>query len=100
MGGMFFWFRVKGVTDAYHIVTQRALEKGVSIPTLCSSQCPLNRVCVIQVILVSGNHFTASSKGQPSPYIRASFSLVSETTMDAAFQILAEAIREELAEKK
>ncbi|XP_043916358.1 kynurenine/alpha-aminoadipate aminotransferase, mitochondrial-like [Protopterus annectens] len=71
--GMFLWLKVKGISDTYRLVMEKALEK--------------------EVLFVPGNAFSIDSS-QPSPYLRASFSFASAEQMDLAFQRLAALIKE------
>ncbi|XP_040821923.1 kynurenine/alpha-aminoadipate aminotransferase, mitochondrial isoform X2 [Ochotona curzoniae] len=73
--GMFLWIKVKGISDVKELIEEKAIEK--------------------EVLLVPGNGFYSNSSA-PSPYLRASFSVVSPEQMDVAFQRLAELIKESL----
>ncbi|XP_066576918.1 kynurenine/alpha-aminoadipate aminotransferase, mitochondrial isoform X2 [Amia ocellicauda] len=71
--GMFLWLRLRGVSDTHELITKKALEK--------------------EVLLVPGGAFNIDSS-QPSPHVRASFSLSSPERMDEAFRRLSELIKE------
>ncbi|XP_039396471.1 kynurenine/alpha-aminoadipate aminotransferase, mitochondrial-like [Mauremys reevesii] len=71
--GMFLWIKIKGISNTYQMITENALERGVS--------------------LVPGQSFSIDSSA-PTPYVRASYSFASPDQMDQAFQKLAELIKE------
>ncbi|XP_066488997.1 kynurenine/alpha-aminoadipate aminotransferase, mitochondrial-like [Tiliqua scincoides] len=73
--GMFLWIKIKGVSDTYQMIKEKALERGVSF--------------------VPGCAFMFEST-QPCPYVRASFSYASADQMDQGFRLLAELIKEEV----
>ncbi|KAK2527586.1 Aadat [Columba guinea] len=73
--GMFLWIKIKGVSDTQQLIMEKALQK--------------------EVLLVPGGAFNIDSS-EPSPYVRASFSLSSPAQMDLAFKRLADLIREAL----
>ncbi|XP_010707786.1 kynurenine/alpha-aminoadipate aminotransferase, mitochondrial isoform X2 [Meleagris gallopavo] len=76
--GMFLWIKIKGVSDTQQLIMEKALQK--------------------EVLLVPGGVFNIDSS-EPSPYVRASFSLPSPTQMDLAFQRLADLIKEAVEKK-
>ncbi|NXJ10448.1 AADAT protein, partial [Odontophorus gujanensis] len=71
--GMFLWIKIKGVSDTRQLIMEKALQK--------------------EVLLVPGGVFNIDSS-EPSPYVRASFSLPSPAQMDLAFKRLADLIKE------
>ncbi|XP_062991408.1 kynurenine/alpha-aminoadipate aminotransferase, mitochondrial-like [Elgaria multicarinata webbii] len=75
--GLYLWIKIKGISDTYQMITEKALDKGVS--------------------LLPGNDFMIDSS-KPSPYVRACFSFASPDQIDQGLQKLAELIREELNE--
>eukprot|EP00076_Gallus_gallus_P020260 XP_015140873.1 kynurenine/alpha-aminoadipate aminotransferase, mitochondrial isoform X2 [Gallus gallus] len=76
--GMFLWIKIKGVSDTQQLIMEKALQK--------------------EVLLVPGGVFNIDSS-EPSPYVRASFSLPSPAQMDLAFQRLADLIKEAVWKK-
>lgn len=76
--GMFLWIKIKGVSDTQQLIMENALQK--------------------EVLLVPGGAFNIDSS-EPSPYVRASFSLPSPAQMDLAFQRLADLIKEAVWKK-
>ncbi|XP_042324660.1 kynurenine/alpha-aminoadipate aminotransferase, mitochondrial-like isoform X2 [Sceloporus undulatus] len=74
--GLFLWFKIKGISDTYQMIMEKALERGVS--------------------LLPGRDFMIDCS-EPSPFVRASFSYASAHQMDQGFQRLAELIKEETA---
>ncbi|KAG2185002.1 hypothetical protein INT43_000915 [Umbelopsis isabellina] len=70
--GMFVWLKLNGIADSNELITTAAVEK--------------------KVLAVPGVAFVPS--GEPSPYVRVSFSAVSPEEMDEALKRLAEAIKE------
>ncbi|XP_042727436.1 kynurenine/alpha-aminoadipate aminotransferase, mitochondrial [Lagopus leucura] len=76
--GMFLWIKIKGVSDTQQLIMEKALQK--------------------EVLLVPGGVFSIDSS-EPSPYVRASFSLPSPAQMDLAFQRLADLIKEAVRKK-
>lgn len=73
--GMFLWIKIKGISDTKQLIEQKAIEK--------------------KVLFIPGNCFYIDSSA-PSPYFRASFSVVSPEQMDMAFERLAQLIKESL----
>lgn len=71
--GMFLWIKAKGISDAKKLIEEKAIER--------------------EVLLVPGNGFFVDNSA-PSPFFRASFSLVSPAQMDIAFQRLAQLIKD------
>ncbi|KAH0616097.1 hypothetical protein JD844_026943 [Phrynosoma platyrhinos] len=74
--GLFLWIKIKGISDTYEMIMEKALERGVS--------------------LLPGRDFMIDCS-ESSPFVRASFSYASADQMDQGFQRLAELIREETA---
>jgi len=77
-GGMFLWVKVHGIKDSTHLVVERLRKKGVSV--------------------ISGIGFNFNMK--ESPFVRISYSRVTEEQIHTALQLLAEAIKEELEDLK
>jgi kynurenine/2-aminoadipate aminotransferase len=69
--GMFLWLKLNGIDDTLAII---------------------QKMKDYLILLVPGQAF--SPNNQPSPYVRASFSVVSEPDMDIAMERLARALRE------
>lgn len=76
--GMFLWIKLKGIKDTKTLIEVKAQKK--------------------EVLLVPGYTFLPDPN-EPSPYVRASFSLASAEQMDKAFQRLADLIREEVSQQ-
>ncbi|XP_077333331.1 kynurenine/alpha-aminoadipate aminotransferase, mitochondrial isoform X1 [Lithobates pipiens] len=74
--GMFLWLKIKGVPDTHQMIMQKALTN--------------------QILLVPGSAFSTDSS-EPSPYVRASFSLSSPEQIDLGLQRLSSLI---IAERK
>ncbi|XP_060134685.1 kynurenine/alpha-aminoadipate aminotransferase, mitochondrial-like isoform X1 [Zootoca vivipara] len=74
--GLFLWIKIKGVSDTFQVVMEKALEKGVS--------------------LLPGKPYMIDPS-EPSPHVRVSYSFATPDEMDRGFQILAELIKEETA---
>ncbi|KAM9329895.1 kynurenine/alpha-aminoadipate aminotransferase, mitochondrial [Gastrophryne carolinensis] len=72
--GLFLWIKIKGVPDTHQMIMQKAISN--------------------EVLLVPGSAFNIDSS-EPSPYVRASFSLSSPEQMDLGLQRLASLIMEE-----
>lgn len=77
--GMFLWLKVLGLEDTKHII---------------ESECEKR-----DLILVPGSVCLWDS-AQPSPYIRACYSLATPDKADRGFKILADVIKEELKKNK
>ncbi|KAM5264708.1 kynurenine/alpha-aminoadipate aminotransferase, mitochondrial [Ctenodactylus gundi] len=75
MAGMFLWIKIKGISNVLQLIEEKAIKK--------------------EILMVPGNAFYVDTS-VPSPYFRASFSVVSPEQMDAAFQRLAQIIKESL----
>ncbi|XP_058479569.1 kynurenine/alpha-aminoadipate aminotransferase, mitochondrial [Solea solea] len=73
--GMFLWIKLKDIADTQQLIMEKALEK--------------------EVLLVPGCVFTIDST-EPSPYVRAAFSLSSPEQIDEAFRRLSLLIKEAL----
>lgn len=71
--GMFLWIKAKGISDAKKLIEEKAIER--------------------EVLLVPGSSFFVDNSA-PSPFFRASFSLVSPAQMDIAFQRLAQLLKD------
>ncbi|KAK7088516.1 kynurenine/alpha-aminoadipate aminotransferase, mitochondrial-like [Littorina saxatilis] len=76
-GGMFLWIRLLHVKDTFSLITEKAR--------------------AAEVIFVPGQAFMID-EAAPSPYLRASYSLVSPADMDKGFQRLADLLREQSKE--
>jgi kynurenine/2-aminoadipate aminotransferase len=76
--GMFIWMKLNGVSDTKQFIEQKAREK--------------------KILLVPGQAFSPNNK--PSPYVRASFSIVSKQDMDIACARLKELLVEYLGTQK
>ncbi|KAF9429111.1 hypothetical protein BGZ76_001798 [Entomortierella beljakovae] len=73
--GMFVWFELKGIKDASDLILNKAVEK--------------------KVLLVPGIDFYCHPEETgPSPYVRASFSNVSEEQMDLGLERLASLVKD------
>nr|KAG5714143.1 hypothetical protein BaRGS_020471 [Batillaria attramentaria] len=73
-GGMFLWIRLLNITDSFQLIAEKAQ--------------------AAEVLFVPGRAFMVDETA-PTPYIRASYSLVSPEDMDKAFQRLAALLKEE-----
>ncbi|XP_056614169.1 kynurenine/alpha-aminoadipate aminotransferase, mitochondrial [Triplophysa dalaica] len=73
MAGMFLWIKLKDIKDTQQLIMERALEK--------------------EVLLVPGGAFNINSS-DPSPYVRAAFSLSTPQQIDEAFRRLADLIKD------
>ncbi|XP_060576055.1 kynurenine/alpha-aminoadipate aminotransferase, mitochondrial-like [Ruditapes philippinarum] len=71
-GGMFLWMKFKGVKDTLKLVMERLLKR--------------------KVLIVTGAAFSADVT-RPTPYVRISYSKVSEEDMEKGFAIIAEELR-------
>ncbi|KAF2072486.1 hypothetical protein CYY_006195 [Polysphondylium violaceum] len=72
--GMFVWMKLNGVTDTKSLISEKAIEK--------------------KVLLVPGIAFYPDQT-QPSPYVRASFSVATEEQMDEALKRLSSLIKDQ-----
>jgi len=70
-GGMFVWLKVLGVTDTEELIKLRAFKAGV--------------------LLLPGRAF--SPNDEPSPYVRASFSIATEDQIDLALKRFSELLK-------
>jgi len=77
--GMFLWMKLLGITDSKKLIEERALEK--------------------EVLFVPGYAFMLNPD-EPTPYVRASFSLASPEKIDIGIQRLAELLKEERNKNK
>ncbi len=68
---MFLWFKIKGIQDTFSLIKTKAVDA--------------------KVILVPGRSF--SPNNEPSPYVRASFSVASAEEMNTACERFAKLIR-------
>ncbi|KAF8976938.1 hypothetical protein BGZ46_007814 [Entomortierella lignicola] len=76
--GMFVWFELKGIKDASYLIMTKAVEK--------------------KVLLVPGIDFYCHPESTgPSPFVRASFSNVTEIDMDLGLSRLASLLRDHVA---
>lgn len=73
-GGMFLWMRLLNIKDSFQLITEKAR--------------------AAEVLFVPGRAFMVDDTA-PTPYIRASYSLVSPDEMDTAFKRLATLLKEE-----
>lgn len=73
--GMFLWIKIKGIADSQSLIQEKAVAK--------------------QVMFVPGVAFMVD-QSQPSPHVRAAFSVASPEDMDKGLQRLAELIKEEI----
>ncbi|KAL8607183.1 hypothetical protein ACOMHN_009577 [Nucella lapillus] len=73
-GGMFLWLRLLNIRDSYALVMDKARSA--------------------QVLFVPGQVFQVDHS-EPSPYIRASYSMATPDQMDKGFERLARLLREE-----
>ncbi|XP_069797445.1 kynurenine/alpha-aminoadipate aminotransferase, mitochondrial [Narcine bancroftii] len=73
--GMFYWMKLKGISDSHQLITEKALQK--------------------EVLLVPGQAFMVDSS-MPCPYVRAAFSLSTPEQIDQGLQRLAALIKESL----
>eukprot|EP01133_Synstelium_polycarpum_P006534 gene6534-7567_t len=71
--GMFLWMRLRGIKDTYSLISAKALEK--------------------KVVLVPGIAFHPDQL-TPSPFVRASFSVASDSAMEEACKRIALLIKE------
>jgi len=77
--GMFLWVKINGIEDSVKFI-----------------EGPL----IKQMVLVAPGFCFMLNSEKPSPYLRISFSNLSEEKMDKGFKCLAAAIKEELANKQ
>ncbi|XP_076463202.1 kynurenine/alpha-aminoadipate aminotransferase, mitochondrial-like [Babylonia areolata] len=77
-GGMFLWIRLLNIPDSYSLIMEKAM--------------------AAEVLFVPGQVFQAD-ESVPSPYIRASYSLVSPENMEKGFERLAKLLKEETREQ-
>ncbi|KAF9159054.1 hypothetical protein BGX21_003461 [Mortierella sp. AD011] len=76
--GMFLWFELKGIKDASDLIMTKAVEK--------------------KVLLVPGIDFYCNpAETGPSPFVRASFSNVTEENMDLGLERLASLVRDHVS---
>lgn len=73
--GMFLWIKLKGIADTQQLIMEKALEK--------------------EVLMVPGGAFMINNS-DPSPYVRAAFSLSTPEQIDEAFRRLSSLIKDAL----
>ncbi|XP_059830075.1 kynurenine/alpha-aminoadipate aminotransferase, mitochondrial isoform X1 [Hypanus sabinus] len=71
--GMFFWMKLKGISDSHQLISEKALQK--------------------EVLFVPGQVFMVDSSA-PCAYVRAAYSLSTPEQIDQGFQRLAALIKE------
>ncbi|XP_030047407.1 kynurenine/alpha-aminoadipate aminotransferase, mitochondrial [Microcaecilia unicolor] len=73
--GMFLWIKIHGISDTHQLIMEKAFKK--------------------EVLFVPGKAFNIESS-EPSPYIRASFSVPSPEQIDQGLRLLAMVIKESI----